>query len=144
MGMAWTRSEQEFESTIRISYSKKIGVQAGLDAGLVRLSLRVRSSTQKPLNIQSYSISPDRKYVLMSHDHEQGVWSPRTAKTAAHLFNGCDEVIDQTLGNTVPLLKSAISKSRRVAGGLGRAKYVVEHVPNMLDWIQVRKAHWPF
>ncbi|GFT79851.1 hypothetical protein TNCV_4597731 [Trichonephila clavipes] len=53
---------------------------------------------------------------------EEGVWSPRTAKTAAHLFcHGCDEVIDQTFGNTVPLLKKCNLKSRTVAGGLGRA-----------------------
>ncbi|GFY02407.1 hypothetical protein TNCV_3502881 [Trichonephila clavipes] len=36
-------------------------------------------------------------------------------------FHGCDEVIDQTLGNTVPLLKKCNLKSRTVAGGLGRA-----------------------
>ncbi|GFU62141.1 hypothetical protein TNCV_2473761 [Trichonephila clavipes] len=35
--------------------------------------------------------------------------------------------------------RSAISKSRTVAGGLGRAAMSSEHVPNMLDWIQVRE-----
>ncbi|GFU98086.1 hypothetical protein TNCV_4792391 [Trichonephila clavipes] len=41
--------------------------------------------------------------------------------------------------------RSAISKSRTVAGGLGRAAASSsEHVPNMLDWIQVRRARWPF
>ncbi|XP_054710393.1 inactive dipeptidyl peptidase 10-like [Uloborus diversus] len=35
---------------------------------------------EKPLNIQSFSISPDRKYVLISHDHEQVFKHSFTAK----------------------------------------------------------------
>ncbi|GFV71477.1 hypothetical protein TNCV_4562291 [Trichonephila clavipes] len=56
-----------------------------------------------------------------------------------------DEVIDQTLGNTVPLLKKCnlqVSDSSRRPWSRKNASS--EYVPNMLDWIQVRRARWPF
>ncbi|KAG8180229.1 hypothetical protein JTE90_016217 [Oedothorax gibbosus] len=40
----------------------------------------VQNFTLKPLNIQSYSISPDRKFVLMSLEHEQVFKHSYTAK----------------------------------------------------------------
>ncbi|GIX88538.1 hypothetical protein CEXT_783841 [Caerostris extrusa] len=40
---------------------------------------------EKPLNIQTYSISPDRKYVLMSHDHEQVFKHSFTAKYKVYI-----------------------------------------------------------
>ncbi|GFV96096.1 hypothetical protein TNCV_1870571 [Trichonephila clavipes] len=57
----------------------------------------------------------------------------------------CDEVIDQTLGNTVPLRKKCnlqVSDSSRRPWS--RRNVSSDYVPNMLDWIQVRRARWPF
>ncbi|GFX69261.1 hypothetical protein TNCV_3564371 [Trichonephila clavipes] len=56
-----------------------------------------------------------------------------------------DEVIDQTLGNTVPLFKKCnlqVSDSSRRPWSRSNASS--EYVPNMLDWIQVRRARWTF
>ncbi|GFX25780.1 hypothetical protein TNCV_2639241 [Trichonephila clavipes] len=38
-------------------------------------------------------------------------WSPRTAKTCTPVCHGCDEVIDQTLGEYVPSSRSELQKS---------------------------------
>ncbi|GFU99949.1 hypothetical protein TNCV_3611791 [Trichonephila clavipes] len=82
----------------------------------------------------------------MMHEFLIGVWSPQTAKTAAHLFAmDAMRVIDQTLGNTVPLPQKRNLKSRTVAGSLGRAAM---RRPSMSQTcsigIQVRRARWPF
>ncbi|GFY36089.1 hypothetical protein TNCV_4844611 [Trichonephila clavipes] len=51
-----------------------------------------------------------------------GVWSPRTAKTAAHLFAmDAMRLSIRLWGILFHSSRSAISKSRTVAGGLGRA-----------------------
>ncbi|GFX38734.1 hypothetical protein TNCV_1170641 [Trichonephila clavipes] len=50
------------------------------------------------------------------------MWSPRTAKTAAHLFAmAAMRLSIQTLGNTVPLWKFAIYKSPDSSRRLGHA-----------------------
>ncbi|CAL1275398.1 unnamed protein product [Larinioides sclopetarius] len=49
------------------------------------------------------------------------------------------------LGNTVPLLEKCnlqVSDSNRRSWSFSNASS--EHVPNMLDWIQVKRARWPF
>ncbi|GFW69920.1 transposon Tf2-9 polyprotein [Trichonephila clavipes] len=57
--------------------------------------------------------------------HRSGrVVSSNSYDCCTPVCHGCDEVIDQTLGNTVPLLKKCNPKSRTVAGGLGRAAIV--------------------
>ncbi|GFY25853.1 uncharacterized protein TNCV_1916031 [Trichonephila clavipes] len=54
----------------------------------------------------TYAIDSATKLECIGHVQKRGVWSPRTAKTAAHLLP-CDEVIDQ-MKNTVLLLKKCI------------------------------------
>ncbi|GFU22906.1 hypothetical protein TNCV_4270711 [Trichonephila clavipes] len=56
------------------------------------------------------------------HRSPMGVWSPQTAKTAAHLFAmDAMRLSIRFWGILFHSSRSAISKSRTVAGGLGRA-----------------------
>ncbi|GFV26363.1 hypothetical protein TNCV_4135681, partial [Trichonephila clavipes] len=58
-----------------------------------------------------------------------GVWSPQTAKTAAHLFAMDDEVIDQTLGNTVPPQEVHFQVSTSSRRPWSRSNASSEYVP---------------
>ncbi|GFW47544.1 synaptotagmin-1 [Trichonephila clavipes] len=72
--------------------------------------------------------STSRKHTLnhwnamRSSPRRQGVWSPQTAKTAAHLFAmDAMRLSIRLWGILFHSSRSAISKSRTVAGGLGLA-----------------------
>ncbi|GFV18259.1 hypothetical protein TNCV_3219331 [Trichonephila clavipes] len=72
-----------------------------------------------------------------------GVWSPRTAKTACTpVCHGGDEVIDPDFGEycSTPQEVQSPSPGRSRRPWSARAMRRLEHVPNMLDWIQVRRV----
>ncbi|GFU76101.1 hypothetical protein TNCV_677801 [Trichonephila clavipes] len=83
---------------------------------------------------------------LQRRGNLSGVWSPRTAKTAAQLFcHGCDEVIDQTLGNTVSnpqeVQSPSLDSSRRP---WSRSNARRRACPKHARLIQIRRARWQF
>ena len=61
------------------------------------------------------------------------------------VFHGCYNVINKTLGNSVPLLKKCnlqVSESKRRPWSHSNA--LSKHVSNLLNWNQFRRACWPF
>nr|XP_042904478.1 inactive dipeptidyl peptidase 10-like [Parasteatoda tepidariorum] len=58
-------------SDTEVTFRDPDGAIVIYNAETAEKTIIVNNITLKPLNIQSYSISPDRKFVLLSHDHEQ-------------------------------------------------------------------------
>ncbi|GFV13668.1 integrase catalytic domain-containing protein [Trichonephila clavipes] len=78
-------------------------------------------------------------------NRSHGVWSPRTAKTAAHLFAmDAMRLSIRLWGILFHSSRSALQVSDSSRRPWSRSNVSSEHVPNMLNWIQVRRARWPF
>ncbi|XP_055942406.1 inactive dipeptidyl peptidase 10-like [Argiope bruennichi] len=72
-------------SDTEVTFRDPDGAIVIYNARTAEKTIIVNNITLKPLNIQSYSISPDRKYVLMSHDHEQVFKHSYTAKYKVYI-----------------------------------------------------------
>ncbi|GFV51871.1 hypothetical protein TNCV_1322251 [Trichonephila clavipes] len=76
----------------------------------------------------------------MSFNRACGLLEQLDRRCCTPVCHGCDEVIDQTLGNTAPLLKKCLSPSLlTVAGGLGRAAFRRPSMSQTCSIFQVRE-----